>query len=267
MVGWAILEYAKRHVYDFYYNVLKKIYGEKLSITYTDTDSIHYRIQWPRDPAEDMHWWNVKCLQESKPAVFDLSEFDRFKESCRPFAGTVGLFKHEQGDHPMTEAAYTGPKMYAYRCEEKVTLKGKGVPQAVLERQYRTVEAYKEAILFNNAAPAEFRSMQSQDHVVQHKVITKSCLTADNDKVFMLSPYASRPLGHFKNNLAESVEGWAEHELAEDAALKGLEVELVEEPAIILQRDDEDAQTDREDSDYEFADDEGSVVSGDNEQD
>jgi hypothetical protein len=262
MVGWAILEYAKRHVYDFYYNVLKKIFGEKLSITYTDTDSIHYRIQWPRDPAEDMHWWNVKSQREGKPPVFDLSEFARFKEGCRPFAGTVGLFKHEQGDRPMTEAAYTGPKMYAYRCEDKTTLKGKGVPQSVLERQYKTVEAYKEAILFNNAKPAVFRSMQSKDHVVQHKDMVKSCLTADNDKVFMVSPYASRPLGHVKNSLAESVEGWSAHELAEDKALKSLEVELVEEPAAILQQD-EDAQTDKEDSDYEFADDVASVASED----
>ena len=126
------------------------------------------------------------------------------------------------------------------------------------------MEAYKDAILFNNAKPATFQSMQSKDHVVQHKVMMKSCLTADNDKVFMISPFASRPLGLVKNILAESVEGWAEHELAEDAALRSLEVDLVEEPAAILQQDEnEDAQTNVEDSDYEFADDEAAVGSDD----
>ena len=118
MVGWAILEYARRHMYSFYYKVLKKMFGEKLRIAYTDTDSIHYSAQWPTDPADDMHKWNLECLNAGKPPVFDLSEFARFKESCRPFAGTVGLMKHEQSNKPYVAGAYAGAKMYAYRCED-----------------------------------------------------------------------------------------------------------------------------------------------------
>ena len=45
MVGWTVLEMARRHMYNFYYNVMKKIFGEKLDIAYMDTDSIHYRIK------------------------------------------------------------------------------------------------------------------------------------------------------------------------------------------------------------------------------
>ena len=44
MVGWAVLEYARRHMYNFYYNVLKKIFGDKIQIEYMDTDSVHYRL-------------------------------------------------------------------------------------------------------------------------------------------------------------------------------------------------------------------------------
>jgi DNA polymerase type B, organellar and viral len=239
IVGWAILEYARRHMYNFYYNVLKKIYGDSVSIAYMDTDSIHYRIQWPHDPAEDMHKWNVQCLKDGKPPVFDLSEFKRFKESCRPFAGTVGLFKHEQGDRPMVEAAYAASKMYAYCCEDhsgegdnaeddKHTLRGKGVPGWVLEAQFQTMETYKEAILTNNAPPAKFRRMRSKDHVMQHQDVTKVCLTGDNDKAFLLSPYQSRPLGHYKNNLQEALQGWQEFELEEDWLIRKLQFEDID---------------------------------------
>ena len=263
IVGWTVLEYARRHMYNFYYNVLKKIFGDMLEIGYTDTDSIHFRIKWPTDPAEEMHKWNVQCLKDTTPPVFDLSEFERFKESCRPFAGTVGLFKHEQGDAPMVEAAYTASKMYAYRCEENFkdvdTLKGKGVPADALVRTYKTLEAYKEAILENNAPPAKCYAMQSKDHIMQHKIVTKACLTADNDKVFLLSPYASRPLGHCRNNLQESQEGWADHELEADRLLRAMVFTPVDETKNeLVDSDAEDSIRESEsDSESECVDAEG----------
>jgi hypothetical protein len=250
-------------MYNFYYNVMKKIFGESLSIAYMDTDSIHYRIKWPTDPANDMHEWNEQCIRTGQPPVFDLTEFERFKESCRPFAGTVGLFKHEQGDNPMVEAAYASAKMYAYRCEykenSKTTLKGKGVPTKALERQYKNVEAYKEAILRRNAPPAQFRSIQSRDHIPEHRLITKKCLTADNDKVFLLSPYASRPLGH-KQNAAESTSQWAGFELEDeevvkqiDAVVRQMQTEDVvpENPCRLVDRETADPEDDESDDEAE----------------
>ena len=177
-----------------------------------------------------MRKWNDQCEIAGKPPVFDLSEFARHKVSRSAFTGTVGLFKHKQGDNPMVEAAYTAAKMYAYRCEEgeksKTTLKGKGVPTKALERQYKNVQAYREAILQHNASPAQFRSIQSQDHVPRHKTIVKKALTADNDKVFLLSPHASRPLGHYKNKLEEEDDGWAGYELEDENTFSAIDEEL-----------------------------------------
>ena len=38
-IGFSVLDFAKDYVYRFYYDVLKKNYGDKVSLLYTDTDS------------------------------------------------------------------------------------------------------------------------------------------------------------------------------------------------------------------------------------
>ena len=38
--GFMILELSKYIMYDFYYNVLKKRYGDKLKLLFTDTEDI-----------------------------------------------------------------------------------------------------------------------------------------------------------------------------------------------------------------------------------
>lgn len=39
-IGFCVLDLAKHVMYDFYYNFIKKIYGENVRLAYTDTDSL-----------------------------------------------------------------------------------------------------------------------------------------------------------------------------------------------------------------------------------
>ena len=43
--GFTILELSKLHMQNFYYNVLKPYYGEKVNLCYTDTDSFILSIE------------------------------------------------------------------------------------------------------------------------------------------------------------------------------------------------------------------------------
>ena len=49
----VILDLAKLLMYDFYYNVLKKKYNDKLKLLFTDTDSVCVEIK-TEDLYEDM---------------------------------------------------------------------------------------------------------------------------------------------------------------------------------------------------------------------
>ena len=44
-IGMAILDLSKLHMYEFFYDVLKPKYGEKIKLAYTDTDSFVTHIE------------------------------------------------------------------------------------------------------------------------------------------------------------------------------------------------------------------------------
>ena len=53
-VGFSVLELSKYKMYDFHYNVMQKLYPDnKLSLLFTDTDSLCYKIE-TEDIYEDM---------------------------------------------------------------------------------------------------------------------------------------------------------------------------------------------------------------------
>ena len=44
-VGVAVLDYSKLLMYQYHYNVFKKLYGDKVRLLMTDTDSLFYEIK------------------------------------------------------------------------------------------------------------------------------------------------------------------------------------------------------------------------------
>ena len=88
-VGASILDISKTRMYNFHYNYIKKKYGDKASLLFTDTDSLCYEIKtddFYQDISDDVDKW------------FDTSEYDKDHPSGIPTGKNekvIGMMKDE----------------------------------------------------------------------------------------------------------------------------------------------------------------------------
>src|SRR6266516_3049321 len=103
-LGNCILDLSKLLMYDF----IKPLYGEKVNLLFTDTDSLCYEIQTD-DIYEDMLKHKDK---------FDFSEYPK-NHKCYDETNkkVIGKFKDEAKGQIITEFIGLRPKLYSYTVE------------------------------------------------------------------------------------------------------------------------------------------------------
>ena len=129
-VGMSILDLSKTLMYDFHYNTIKKEYGDKARLLFTDTDSLMYEIKTD-DVYEDFARIGEKldCWENS----------DYPKDS--PYCSThnkkvIGKFKDEAEGVPIVEFVGLRSKMYSYVKENgKGGMTAKGVKKYVIKNK------------------------------------------------------------------------------------------------------------------------------------
>ncbi|XP_068232494.1 uncharacterized protein [Palaemon carinicauda] len=103
-IGFAILEAAK-FLYYLFDKILKRKYGDKVKLIYTDTDSFIFALEVP-----DL---NSEFAQEPLKSYMDFSNFDEdhplFNNERK---GELGLLKSETGSTLIAEVKALKPKMY-----------------------------------------------------------------------------------------------------------------------------------------------------------
>jgi len=105
-VGMCILDLSKTLMYDFHYNYIKKKYGDKAKLLFTDTDSLTYEIE-----AEDVYqdFWNDKNKFDNSDYPENLPLF--FDKTNKK---VIGKFKDEAAGVPICEFVGLRSKMYSY---------------------------------------------------------------------------------------------------------------------------------------------------------
>ena len=70
-VGMSILDLSKHLMYDFYYNQLKKQYGDRVRLLYTDTDSVIIHVRTDdlyEDMKKNMDLYDTSNFPEDHPS-------------------------------------------------------------------------------------------------------------------------------------------------------------------------------------------------------
>ena len=108
-LGMCILDLSKTLMYDFHYNYIKKKYGSKAKLLFTDTDSLAYEIE-----TEDFY----KDISGDVRTNFDTSDISKDHPSGIESGvnkKVIGMFKDECGGKIMHEFVGLRAKLYSYK--------------------------------------------------------------------------------------------------------------------------------------------------------
>ena len=142
-LGQAILDLSKTLMYEFWYDYIKSMYGDKAKLCYTDTDSLVIHIK-----TDDIY----KDISNDVERLFDTSNYDKKDNRHLPIGKNkkvIGLFKDEVGGKIMTEFSALRAKTYAFKLDDDTEhKKAKGTKKCAIKRELM-FENYKD-FLFND---------------------------------------------------------------------------------------------------------------------
>ena len=189
-IGMTILDLSKTLMYDFHYNYIKKKYGSKARLLFTDTDSLTYEIE-----ADDVYqdFFNNKDK-------FDNSDYP---ESSPYFDNTnkkvIGKFKDEASSIPIIEFIGLRSKMYSYmKDDQKGEKTAKGIKKYVIKKDI-THENYKQTLFNNEQMHHTMKTIRSNNHQLGSYELNKVSLSCfDNKRYIFNNGISSYAYGHYK---------------------------------------------------------------------
>lgn len=183
-VGQSILDLAKRHMYDFHYNVMLKNF-DNIVLIYTDTDSLTYLIT-----TDILHKTMAKLAKH-----FDFSTYPKehmlYKSHLPENTKRLGTFKDETSGRQIQEHVGLKAKLYTFRYSsevqrvgDSVIIKAKGISSSSLKNQF-LFDHFKQVLFENKTFYANFNVIRSRNHVVYTEAIKKQALTSHDDKRYI----------------------------------------------------------------------------------
>ena len=116
-LGLSILEISKIIMYEFWYDYMKKKYGDMVKLCYMDTDSLIMNIK-----TKDFYKDIARDVEER----FDTSNYDVDRSLPKgKNKEVIGLMKDELGGRIITEFAVLRPKTYSYMTDEFIEMNNK----------------------------------------------------------------------------------------------------------------------------------------------
>lgn len=231
-VGFSVLELSKVFMYDFYYNNLRKKYGEKIEVLYTDTDSLLLEIK-TEDPYSDI----AEDIEE-----YDTSDYPKehvlHSEKNKK---VIGKMKDEMAGKPISEYIGLRAKMYSIQGPEgNLTKKAKGVSKVVIKKDIKH-ENYKKVLEEHKVLRHEMLQLRSNKHNIFMNRVNKISLSPTDTKKYIKSDGINTlPFGHYKikeqleedidamiDDIYDSVESSNETEQEEFASSESEEQELL----------------------------------------
>jgi hypothetical protein len=213
IIGACILELSKLRMYDFYYTTMKPVFGDRMRLGMTDTDSLIMSIETT--------CWQQEIKDAGKLDEFDFSDYPK----AHPFYDAsnkkvVGKFKDELNS--VLPLAFVGlrSKMYSiqmplvYGCAEEGETwnassdvkKAKGVKAHVVKKGLTFTDYYKCLTDKDYVMPdCHVRGFASHNQTIYTETISKKTLSAADTKLYICADgIETFPFGYYRINELES---------------------------------------------------------------
>ncbi|KAE9543657.1 hypothetical protein AGLY_002053, partial [Aphis glycines] len=194
-IGMCILDLSKSLMYDFCYNTIKKKYGNRVRLLYTDTDSLILEIK------TDDFYQDIKINLDH----FDTSDYPKDNIYDLPLVNkkVLGKFKDELNGKIMTEFIGLRSKLYSHRIldSEKEIKKSKGVKKNVVENKI-CFDDFKNCLLTKKPKYVIQNLFRTKKHDIFTVEQNKKALSVYDDKRFILNNgIDTLAWGHYKTNI------------------------------------------------------------------
>jgi len=196
--GFAIVDLSKLLMFDFHYNTIKKQYGNKAKLLFTDTDSLCYEIE-TKDLYQDMY---------DKKELYDFSDYpvdNKFHDNSNK--KIIGKFKDETNSVPILEFVGLRSKMYSIKLNDnKQKKRAKGIKQNIV-KNIITHDDYRKVVLNGTKEYSTMKTIRSSNHQLCSYSINKVGLCAYDDKRYITDDGINTlAYGHYKCWLSNTTE-------------------------------------------------------------
>src|SRR5688572_28746952 len=174
-LGMSILDLSKTLMFDFHYNYIKKKYGDRSKLLFTDTDSLAYEIK------TDDFYTDIASDVRSR---FDTSDYPKDHTSGIETGvnkKVIGMFKDEAAGKQIEEFVGLRSKLYSYKMAGMDHKKCKGLKKNVVKKSI-THEDYRNCLFTKREQSRTMNVIRSYHHDIYTEEINKIALSADDDK-------------------------------------------------------------------------------------
>ena len=175
-VGQAILDLSKTLKFNFHYEYIKKKYGKKAELLFTDTDSLMFQIK-----TKDFY----KDIAGDVMDKFDTSDYPpNHKSSIQTGVNkkVIGMFKDEVAGKQITHFVGLRPKLYSYKVEDEKDLKKyKGIKKNVVKKSL-DLDDYVKCLFSGEKEMRSMKIIRSEKYDIYSKEVNKIALSNEDDK-------------------------------------------------------------------------------------
>ena len=209
-LGMSILDLSKLWMYKFYYNYLKPKYGDRVSLLYTDTDTLILYIK-----TEDFY----DDIRNDVHQYFDTSEFPEDHPSGIPTGinkKVPELFKDECQGKIIKMFVGLSAKQYAVIMDDANTgIKGtvledgkydvikkcKGVKSGVVEKDIKSTD-YVDCCKNKTEIYRKMNNIRSYEHILYTETENKRALShRDTKRIPIPNSYNTLAIGHWRTKV------------------------------------------------------------------